>query len=33
MIGKNMIGGLKNGYLVLWNGENNKNTRLYKTLK
>lgn len=29
MIGKHIIAGMKNGYLVFWNGENNKSSRLY----
>jgi len=33
MVGKNIIAGLKNGYLVYWNGENNKSSRLYEQIK
>jgi hypothetical protein len=33
MIGKNILAGLKNGYIVLWNGENNKSSRLYEQIK
>ena len=33
MIGKTIIAGLKNGYLILWNGHNNKASRLYHQIK
>lgn len=33
MIGKNIVAGMKNGYLVFWNGENNKSSRLYEQIR
>jgi hypothetical protein len=33
MIGKTIIAGLKNGQLIIWNGENSKSSRLYKRIK
>lgn len=33
MVGKTVIGGLKNGQLILWSGENSKSSRLYKKIK
>lgn len=33
MIGKSIIAGLKNGYLILWNGQNSKSSRLYNQIK
>ena len=33
MIGKSMVAGLKNGFLILWNGDNNKSSRLYHEIK
>lgn len=33
MIGKSMVAGLRNGYLILWNGENNRSSRLYQQIK
>ena len=33
MIGKSIVAGLKNGALILWNGDNNKNSKLYNQIK
>lgn len=33
MIGKSIVAGLKNGFLILWNGQNSKTSRLYNQIK
>ena len=33
MIGRHIIAGMKNGYLVFWNGDNNKSSRLYEQIR
>ena len=33
IMGKSIVAGLRNGQLILWNGENGKSSRLYKRIK
>jgi hypothetical protein len=33
MLGRSIVAGLRNGHLVFWNGENNKASRLYETIR
>lgn len=32
MVGRTIVAGLKSGQIVVWNGENNKSSRLYETI-
>jgi hypothetical protein len=33
MLGRYIVAGLRTGHLVFWNGDNNKSSRLYETIR